>query len=83
VTGNFPVRQPSNGVPWLEWSGRHAWRCLACGRSGCLPAMTTVREFARFLGDAKREHARCRPASELEFGSGVGHPLNPDRAEAS
>ena len=59
MDGRLPFVQPSNGVPWLIWLGRTGWRCEGCGERGTLPPFRGVREFARALGDLKREHAGC------------------------
>jgi hypothetical protein len=76
----IPIRQPSNGVPWLEWVGRDGWECRGCSRSGKVPTPGAVPAFAASLGDLKREHARCVPPGDGGARTCVGDPLNPDRA---
>lgn len=70
---------PANGVPWLHWIEDSTWECEACGERGQQPPFTNVVQFARFLGDIKRQHITC--ASHDEIWIGIGHPLNPNRQE--
>jgi hypothetical protein len=80
-----PIRMPSNGVPWLVWVGRDLWECQGCGRAGQLPRFASTAALAKHIGDTKRAHAGCGDSDPFATGggeAGIGHPLNPDRAES-
>lgn len=62
------LRIPTNGVPWLVWTGRHVkdmreWYCEGCGQFGCVPAYSNPMRLARALGDINRAHADHKPPS--------------------
>jgi hypothetical protein len=74
----MPNRMHANGVPWLIWVRDSTWECRGCGGSGRQPHFTVTLEFARWVGDLKREHAGCGEHALVPDGS-IGDPLNRER----